>query len=145
MMVVQSSGRKRASAALEEYGITLPQFFLIQLARRRGAIRPSEAAEELASDRPTLTLVARNAWPGAGQPASGEARPPLAPPEPDGAGRGASGPDRGGPRPELRGPGRSPGHPGPEERAAVPPGPGQGAAEGAGPLLRRASKAAARR
>ncbi len=59
MMVVQSLWRKRASAALEEYGITLPQFFLIQLARRRGAIRPSEAAEELASDRPTLTLVAR--------------------------------------------------------------------------------------
>ncbi len=59
MMVVQSLWRKQASAALEEYGITLPQFFLIQLARRRGAIRPSEAAEELASDRPTLTLVAR--------------------------------------------------------------------------------------
>ncbi len=59
MMVVQSLWRKRASSALEEYGITVPQFFLIQLARRRGAIRPSEAAEELASDRPTMTLVAR--------------------------------------------------------------------------------------
>lgn len=59
MMTVQSLWRKRASAALEEFGITLPQFFLIQLARRLGAIRPSEAAEELASDRPTMTLVAR--------------------------------------------------------------------------------------
>lgn len=59
MMTIQSLWRKRASAALEEFGITVPQFFLIQLARRRGAIRPSEAAEELASDRPTLTLVAR--------------------------------------------------------------------------------------
>ncbi len=59
MMTVQSLWRKRASHALEEYGITVPQFFLIQLARRLGAIRPSEAAEELASDRPTMTLVAR--------------------------------------------------------------------------------------
>ncbi|HRY81558.1 MAG TPA: MarR family transcriptional regulator [Spirochaetia bacterium] len=59
MTMVQSLWRKRASAALEGFGITLSQFLLIQLARRRGAIRPSEAAEELASDRPTLTLVAR--------------------------------------------------------------------------------------
>jgi DNA-binding MarR family transcriptional regulator len=59
MTMVQSLWRKKASASLEEYGITVSQFFLIQLARRRGAIRPSEAAEELASDRPTLTLVAR--------------------------------------------------------------------------------------
>lgn len=59
MMTVQSLWRKRASVALAEFGITVPQFFLIQFARRRGAIRPSEAAEELASDRPTMTLVAR--------------------------------------------------------------------------------------
>lgn len=59
MMIVQSLWRKRASVALEEFRITLPQYLLIQLARRRGAIRPSEAAEELASDRPTITLVAR--------------------------------------------------------------------------------------
>jgi len=59
MGMIQSLWRRRAQAALEEFGITLPQFLLIQLARRRGAIRPSEAALELASDRPTMTLVAR--------------------------------------------------------------------------------------
>jgi len=59
MMVVQSLWRKRAEAALEGFGITLSQFHLIQLARQRGAIRPSDAAAELASDRPTMTLVAR--------------------------------------------------------------------------------------
>ncbi len=51
--------RRRASRAIAEYGITLNQLQLIQLARRRGAISPSAAAAELFWDRPTTTLVVR--------------------------------------------------------------------------------------
>lgn len=59
MMIVQSLWRKRAQAALATFGITFPQYCLIQLARQRGALRPSDAAAALASDRPTMTLIAR--------------------------------------------------------------------------------------
>lgn len=41
------------------YGITPAQLSLIRLARRRGALRLSEAAEELDWARPACTLVAR--------------------------------------------------------------------------------------
>ena len=51
--------RKRLAERLRAFGITLPQFHLITLARRRGAISPSAAAAELACDRPTATLVAQ--------------------------------------------------------------------------------------
>jgi DNA-binding MarR family transcriptional regulator len=59
MGVIQSLWRRRASIALDAFGITPSQFNLIQLARQHGAISPSEAAGELASDRATMTLVAR--------------------------------------------------------------------------------------
>jgi DNA-binding MarR family transcriptional regulator len=51
--------RRRSAERVRAFGITLPQFHLIQLARQRGAISPSAAAAELASDRPTATLVAQ--------------------------------------------------------------------------------------
>jgi DNA-binding MarR family transcriptional regulator len=51
--------RRRIAERLRAFGITLPQFYLIRLARWRGAISPSAAATELACDRPTATLVAQ--------------------------------------------------------------------------------------
>ena len=52
--------RRRVSAErLRTFEITLPQYYLISLARRRGAISPSAAAADLACDRPTATLVAQ--------------------------------------------------------------------------------------
>jgi MarR family transcriptional regulator, multiple antibiotic resistance protein MarR len=51
--------RRRSAERLRAFGITLPQYYLIQLARRKGAISPSAAAAELSSDRPTATLVAK--------------------------------------------------------------------------------------
>lgn len=51
--------RRQAGRFLTAFGITPVQYLLIRLARRRGAISPSSAAQELGSDRPTLTLVAR--------------------------------------------------------------------------------------
>ena len=51
--------RRRAAEALAGFGITFHQYQLVRLARRRGAISLSLAAEELGMDRPTLTLVAR--------------------------------------------------------------------------------------
>ena len=54
-----ASRRRRSADMLRAFGITLQQFYLVQLARRRGAITPSAAAAELACDRPTATLVAQ--------------------------------------------------------------------------------------
>jgi DNA-binding MarR family transcriptional regulator len=51
--------RRRASRALSPFGISFSQLQLIQLARRRGSVSLSIAAEELSWDRPTTTLVAR--------------------------------------------------------------------------------------
>jgi DNA-binding MarR family transcriptional regulator len=51
--------RRLSSKRVRAFGITLPQFFLVQLARRRGPISPSAAAAELSCDRPTATLVAQ--------------------------------------------------------------------------------------
>jgi DNA-binding MarR family transcriptional regulator len=49
--------RRKAAEHLREFNITLQQMHLIQLARQKGAITPSAAAEELACDRPTMTLI----------------------------------------------------------------------------------------
>ncbi len=51
--------RRRSADRIRLFGITLPQLYLIQLARRRGSISPSAAASELCCDRPTATLVAQ--------------------------------------------------------------------------------------
>ena len=51
--------RRRSAERIRVFEITLPQFSLIQLARRRGAISPSSAASELSCDRPTATLIAQ--------------------------------------------------------------------------------------
>jgi MarR family transcriptional regulator, 2-MHQ and catechol-resistance regulon repressor len=51
--------RRGAAEALLAFGITFHQFQLVRLARRRGTISLSSAAEELGMDRPTLTLVSR--------------------------------------------------------------------------------------
>jgi DNA-binding MarR family transcriptional regulator len=51
--------RRRFAERLRGFEITLPQLYLIQLARRRGPISPSIAASELDCDRPTATLVAQ--------------------------------------------------------------------------------------
>ena len=56
---VFSARRRRLAERMRVFGITLTQFYLIQLARRRGAISPSAAAAELSCDRPTATLVAQ--------------------------------------------------------------------------------------
>jgi DNA-binding MarR family transcriptional regulator len=56
---VYFSRRRLAAERIRAFGITLPQFFLVQLARRRGPISPSAAADELSCDRPTATLVAQ--------------------------------------------------------------------------------------
>jgi DNA-binding MarR family transcriptional regulator len=51
--------RRRYSELLRAFEITLPQLHLIQLARRKGPISPSVAADELDCDRPTATLIAQ--------------------------------------------------------------------------------------
>ncbi len=52
--------RSRAeSARLRSFGISLSQFELIGLARRKGGLSPSEAADLLDWDRPTCTIVAQ--------------------------------------------------------------------------------------
>ena len=52
--------RRQLAVSAREFGITLAQLGLIRVARRRGAISPSDAAAELFCDRPTATVVARN-------------------------------------------------------------------------------------
>ena len=59
MGMIFARWRRRASRALAPFGISFSQFQLILLARRRGAISPSGAADELSWDRPTTTLVVR--------------------------------------------------------------------------------------
>ncbi|MDD3981413.1 MAG: MarR family transcriptional regulator [Spirochaetia bacterium] len=51
--------RRKASAALEKFGISFQQYQLVRQARRRGALILSAAARELGMDKPTLSLVAR--------------------------------------------------------------------------------------
>jgi DNA-binding MarR family transcriptional regulator len=58
MGTIFTARRRSAAERLRAFEITLQQLHLIQLARRRGAISPSAAAEELSCDRPTMTLVA---------------------------------------------------------------------------------------
>lgn len=59
MGFIFASWRRRVSEALLSFGITYHQFQLVRLARRRGAVSLSAAAEELGMDRPSLSLVAR--------------------------------------------------------------------------------------
>jgi DNA-binding MarR family transcriptional regulator len=59
MGYVFASWRRRASEALLAFGITFHQYMLVRLARRRGSISLSQAADELGMDRPTMSLVAR--------------------------------------------------------------------------------------
>ncbi|MDP3177346.1 MAG: MarR family winged helix-turn-helix transcriptional regulator [Spirochaetaceae bacterium] len=54
------SRRRFQTEALRPFGITFMQFHLIALARRRGALRPSDAAAELSCDRPTASVIAEN-------------------------------------------------------------------------------------
>jgi len=56
---IAASWKRRTGGRLLAFGITLPQYNLIRLARQRGSIKPSTAAEELAIDRPTTTVVLR--------------------------------------------------------------------------------------
>lgn len=51
--------RRKASAALEPFGITFQQYQLVRQARRKGALILSAAAGELGMDKLTLSLVAR--------------------------------------------------------------------------------------
>ncbi|MGO8692853.1 MAG: MarR family winged helix-turn-helix transcriptional regulator [Rectinemataceae bacterium] len=52
--------RRRLAQRIRPFGISLDQLHFIRLARRRGAISPSEAARELFCDRPTATVIANN-------------------------------------------------------------------------------------
>lgn len=56
---ISSLWQRRANRALLAFDITLSQYNLILLARRKGAISLSAAAAELRWDKPTMTLVAR--------------------------------------------------------------------------------------
>lgn len=56
---IASAWRRMASAKLKAFGITLARYELIRLARYRGGLAPSMAAQELDWDRPTVTIVAR--------------------------------------------------------------------------------------
>lgn len=56
---ISSAWRRCAQARLVEFGITIAQYELIALLRRRGAMPPSAAADWLDWDRPSLTIVAR--------------------------------------------------------------------------------------
>jgi Transcriptional regulators len=55
-----SAVRRHKAAALRGFGISLRQYELISLARRRGGLTPAAAALELDCDRPTLSVIARN-------------------------------------------------------------------------------------
>ena len=59
MWRVGGGWRRVAGAALRPFHMTLAQYELTWLTRRRGALPPSVAAAELGWDRPTLSLVAR--------------------------------------------------------------------------------------
>ncbi len=59
MWRISSSWRRVAAKALRPYGISLAQYELTWLTRRRGGINPSVAAALLGWDRPTLTVVAK--------------------------------------------------------------------------------------
>lgn len=59
MSRICAARQRKMSGLLRPFGITLAQFELVWLTRRRGAIAPSFAAAELDCDRPTMTLVAR--------------------------------------------------------------------------------------
>jgi DNA-binding MarR family transcriptional regulator len=52
--------RRRNAAKLKPFGISLRQYELIGLARRRGGLTLADAAEKLDCDRPTMTVIARN-------------------------------------------------------------------------------------
>jgi DNA-binding MarR family transcriptional regulator len=52
--------RRHRASALRSFHISLRQYELISLARRRGALSLAAAAEELDCDRPTMTVIARN-------------------------------------------------------------------------------------
>lgn len=57
---IAAAKRRRAADVLRSFGMSLPQYSLITLARRRGPISPSAAAMELGYDRPTIAVVLRN-------------------------------------------------------------------------------------
>jgi DNA-binding MarR family transcriptional regulator len=52
--------KRHKAALLKSFGISLRQYELISLARRRGGLSLATAAEELDCDRPTMTVIARN-------------------------------------------------------------------------------------
>ena len=54
------AARRRRAALLKPFSISLRQYELISLARRRGGLTLAAAAEELDCDRPTMTVIARN-------------------------------------------------------------------------------------
>ncbi|MBL8966281.1 MAG: MarR family transcriptional regulator [Spirochaetaceae bacterium] len=59
MESIAASRRRQASRSVRPFEITLMQYHLILLARRRGPLSPSQAARELECDRPGMTLLAR--------------------------------------------------------------------------------------
>ena len=59
MWHIGSAWRRVAAAALRPFGMSIAQYELTWLTRRRGGINPSVAASELGWDRPTLTVVAQ--------------------------------------------------------------------------------------
>ncbi len=52
--------RRLHAESIRPYGITLKQLFLLQGAKDKGSITPSQAAELLYCDRPTATVVINN-------------------------------------------------------------------------------------
>ena len=52
--------RRRRASELRAFGISLRQYELISLARRRVGLTLAAAARELDCDRPTMTVIARN-------------------------------------------------------------------------------------
>lgn len=55
-----SAVRRHKAAQLQGFEISLRQYELISLARRRGGLSLAAAADELLCDRPTMTVIARN-------------------------------------------------------------------------------------
>lgn len=55
-----AAARRRQTFLLKPYGISLRQYELIGLARRRKGLTLAVAAEELDCDRPTMTVIVRN-------------------------------------------------------------------------------------